>query len=225
MKTKIILLIVVVQLFSCNVFSRSNPSNKLDNLNTASSANYLSDFEKELVFEINRMRSNPAKYAKTYIAPLVKNYNGRLFYYPGDDPLKTKEGVRAMKECIRALSKASPLPLMYPSKGLSKAAGDHVKDQSRSGKTGHTGRDRSNVKARIERYGNWDVRIAENIAYGGKTPRQVVIYLLVDDGVRNRGHRTTFLHPAYKTVGVAAGSHPKYDVMCVMDFAGGFEEK
>lgn len=194
-------------------------------LNTAANVNYLSPIEKEIIFEINKLRSNPAQYANEYIAPLAKNYQHNLLYYPGDKPLRTREGVSALRECVRELKKHQPLPLVYPSRGLTRAAEDHVNDQSRTGRVGHNGSDRSNSKIRIERYGQWKVRIAENIAYGGITAKQIVIYLLIDDGVRDRGHRKTFLHPDFNEVGVAVGDHPEYGIMSVMDFAGVFIEK
>lgn len=191
-------------------------------LNTASGAGYLSDLEKEIIFEINKMRSNPSRYAEEFIAPLAEHFDRRILNYPGDIPLMTTEGVSALKECVRALKKQKPLPLIYPSEGLTLAARDHVADQSKTGKTGHTGSDRSNMRDRIERYGKWQKRIAENIAYGPKRAQQIVIYLLIDDGVPNRGHRTNMLTPEFQAIGVAVGPHPQYHVMSVMDFAGGF---
>jgi uncharacterized protein YkwD len=198
-----------------------NDSITRDELNTAANASYLSPIEKEIVYEINLFRSNPARYAKDYIAPLAKKYKKKILYYPNGKPIKTKEGVRALNECLRVLKKQSPKPIMYPSKRLSLAANDHQKDQSETGKTGHIGRDHSSLKTRIERYAKWEVRIAENIAYGNTSARQVLIFLLIDDGVKKRGHRKTLLHPAYKTVGVSYGKHPVYRTMCVTDFAGG----
>lgn len=195
------------------------------NLNTAANASYLSPLEKEIVYEINLFRSNPAKYSDDFIAPLSKKFKGKLLYYPNDQPLLTKEGAKAVNECVSELKKAKPLPILYPNQPLSKAAADHAKDQSRSGKTGHSGSDGSTSRKRIERYGNWQVRIAENIAYGGATARQIVIYLLVDDGQYDRGHRKNFLQPDFKLVGVATSNHPVYKNMCVMDFAGGMTEK
>ncbi|HKI87586.1 MAG TPA: CAP domain-containing protein [Draconibacterium sp.] len=194
-------------------------------LSTAARVNYLSPLEKDMIFEINKLRSNPAKYAAEYIVPLANRYQSRFLYYPGDKPLLTKEGISALNECVRVMKRQKPLPLMYPSYGLTKAANDHVKDQSRTGQTGHRGSDRSNCKDRMERYGDWGVRIAENIAYGGINAQQVVIYLLIDDGVRDRGHRKNFLNPDFKQVGVATGKHPGYVNMTVMDFAGAFTDK
>lgn len=228
MKTVVIILFLVT--FQKNVYEteKTNVSNADWNnsaLNTAVRANYLSPLEKEIVFEINKLRSNPAKYASEYIAPLGNRYRRRMLYYPGDKPLPTKEGISALNECVRVLKRQKPLPLIYPSLGLSKAANEHVKDQSRTGKIGHRGSDGSSSKDRMERYGTWHIRIAENIAYGGMNARQMIIYLLIDDGERDRGHRNIFLNPDLKRVGVATGSHPSYGNMTVMDFAGAFTDK
>jgi uncharacterized protein YkwD len=193
---------------------------EISKLNTASDAGYLSSLEKEIILEINKLRSDPARYATDFIVPLAKYYKQKFLYYPGDLPLLTKEGVTALHECVSDLKRQRPLPLLFPDYELTKAARDHVKDQSRTGRTGHIGSDRSTMRDRIERYGTWQKRIAENIAYGGKSARQIVIYLLIDDGVRDRGHRKNFLNPELKIVGVAAGSHPEYGMMSVMDFAG-----
>lgn len=195
------------------------------NINTAVNANYLSSLEKEIIYEINLFRSNPAEYAENFIAPLAKNYQKRILNYPGDQPILTKEGVNALYECVRVLKNATPKPILYPDRSLTNSAEDHQKDQSRTGRTGHVGSDNSNLKIRIEKYGNWKVRIAENIAYGNTSARQVVIFLLIDDDVKNRGHRNNLLNPDFKVIGVSCGSHPVYNTMCVMDFAGGVTGK
>jgi len=217
------LLILLTSLaFGSETISDKNSAWNNATLNTAANANYLTPLEKKIVFETNKLRSNPAKYAEEYIEPLAENYKQKLLYYPGDKPLMTREGVSALHECVRALKKQPALPVMHPNAGLSRAAEDHVKDQSRSGKTGHSGRDRSTSRERMERYGDWNIRIAENIAYGGISARQVVIYLLIDDGIKSRGHRKNFLHPDLRIVGVATGSHTTYGNMTVLDFAGEF---
>ncbi len=197
-----------------------------DNLNTAANANYLSPLEKEVIYEINLFRSNPAQYAEKYIAPLANNYDKKILRYPGDKPIQTIEGIKALNECVRVLKNTSTaITVLNPDPKLSKAARDHQRDQQKSGRTGHTGSDQSNLKQRIERYGKWQFTIGENIAYGNTSARQVVVFLLIDDGVKNRGHRTTLLNPNYKLVGVACGKHPVYNTMCVLDFAGGMAEK
>ena len=225
MKTKVTLLLVLFfQVSLANVpKSTAHSGWEINALNTASEAGYLSPLEKEIILEINKLRTDPKRYAEDYIAPLAKKYDRRLLYYPGDQPILTKEGVNALYECVRDLKRQQPLSIIYPSEGLTRAARDHVNDQSKTGQTGHQGSDRSNMRNRLELYGQWQVRIAENIAYGGKTAQQIVIYLLIDDGVHDRGHRKNFLNPDFRMVGVATGSHPNYGLMSVMDFAGGFK--
>jgi len=193
-------------------------------LNTAEKVNYLTPLEKEVIYEINLFRSNPARYAKQYIEPLAKYYEKKILHYPGDKSIQTIEGVRALNECVKELEKATPQPIIYPNKGLSQAARKHQKDQQKTGRTGHTGSDGSNMRQRVEKYGKWQVRIGENIAYGNSSARQIVIFLLIDDGIKDRGHRATLLHPAFKLVGVACGSHPVYETMCVLDLAGGMAD-
>ncbi len=223
MKQTLALLLLVLTVTT--VFGSNDDHEKSWNnpaLNTAADARYLTSLEREVILEINKLRSNPAQYAEDYMVPLKNNYKHNILFYPGDKPLKTAEGVDALNECIQELQKLQPLPLIYPSEGLTKAARDHVNDQSKSGKTGHVGGDHSKITDRIERYGRWNQRIAENIAYGGISAQQVVVYLLIDDGVKNRGHRENFLHPDFKWIGVASGRHPEYRNMWVMDFAGEF---
>ena len=47
-------------------------------LNTAANVDYLSPLEKEVIYEVNLFRSNPAAYAQKYIAPLVDNYEDKI---------------------------------------------------------------------------------------------------------------------------------------------------
>jgi uncharacterized protein YkwD len=212
-------------LITLTCLTYANDPNPASPLNTAANASYLSPLEKEIVYEINLFRSNPAQYAEKYIAPLAKNYHKNILQYPGDKPIMTVEGIKALHECVRELKKATPKPILYPNEALTKAAADHCRDQSRTGRTGHIGSDKSNLKTRIERYGKWKVRIAENIAYGNTSARQVIIFLLIDDNVKDRGHRENMLNPHFKLIGVSTGYHPEYQTMSVMDFAGEMDDE
>jgi hypothetical protein len=207
------------------VLSFSENPEKYSLLNTAENVDYMSDLEKDVVYEINLFRSDPSEYARKYIAPLARCYKGRILYFPGEPPIMTKEGVRALNECVKALMNESPVCVVTPNKLLTKATNDHQKDQSRTGRVGHWGSDGSKMRNRIERYATWQTRIAENIAYGSTNARQIVVLLLIDDGVRGRGHRINFLRPDVNYVGVSCGYHPEYKSMCVMDFAGNVSPK
>jgi len=52
----------------------------------------------------------------------------------------------------------------------------------------------------------------------------MVMQLIIDDGVKGRGHRKNIFAKGFATAGVACGTHPRFDTMCVIDFSGGFRE-
>ena len=129
-----------------------------------------------------------------------------------------------MQEAVNFLNHARPLPPLSFSNGLSMGAMAHVANQGAAGETGHEGTDRSSPWDRMARYGKWTGTAGENISYGVSGARQIVISLIVDSGVSNRGHRKNIFQRGFGVAGVACGSHAKWGTMCVMDFAGGFVE-
>src|SRR4029078_1893411 len=96
----------------------------------------------------------------------------------------------------------APLAL---SPGLCLAAADHCREQA-GGAMGHYGNHGSEPGNRIRRYGLVSQGCAENIAYGHHTAREIVLALIVDDGVRGRGHRKNIFHPTYNWAGEDSAS-------------------
>ena len=148
-------------------------------LDTARDADYMDDIEKDVILEMNMARSNPSKYAELYIQPRTKKFNGKI--YGGN--LQTNEGVAVVNECIKFMQTQKPLSVLNPSKGLTQAAKDHASTQSLTDKTGHTGTDGSDPFKRMKKYGSYKTA-GENISYGSKTAREIVVTLLIDDGVK-----------------------------------------
>ena len=174
--------------------------------------------------ELNLARTRPAEYIAILREYRAHIHNGML-EYPGEIPVELNEGTRAVDEAISFLKKQRPVAPFSLSQGLSLAARDLAADQGRSGGTGHSGSDGSSPPARMSRHGKWLKTAGENCAYGAGTARQIVIQLIVDDGVPSRGHRSNIFNSACTVVGIAVGPHPKYRFVCVMDFAGGFRDK
>jgi len=179
---------------------------------------------REVAEETNRLRGDPASYA-SYLEAMLPRFDGFVLERPGRPFLRTDEGAPAVQEAIAAMRAARPVQPLQWSEGLARAAGDHVRDQGPIGGTEHTGTDGSDPARRMERYGRWRGGVAENIAYGENPARDVVLQLVIDDGVPNRGHRDALLEGDWGISGVACGRHRDYGQICVMDYAVGYEER
>ncbi|MBD0369522.1 MAG: CAP domain-containing protein [Pyrinomonadaceae bacterium] len=184
----------------------------------------LSTLEKAVLDEMNLARTSPTQYA-TYLEALRKYYNGKAFKQPGVAAVQTIEGASALEEAIKYLRNAKPLPQLQLSKGMCLGAKDQSFDQGQTGDVSHQGKDKSFSWDRVARYGEWKTPVSENIAYDSGTARDIVINLIVDDGVPTRGHRNNIFNSSYIVTGVSCGNHPLFGNMCVCTFAGGFTEK
>lgn len=176
-----------------------------------------------MVDETNFARTKPAEYV-ALLQDWAQSFDGKRVRRKGETTLLTQEGVSAVQEAIAFVQRQVPLPPLDTAQGLHLAAADHCADQGPKGATGHDGSDGSSSDTRVARHGQWLKTMGENISYGSQTGRDVVLSLIVDDGVPGRGHRTNIFSPEFAVVGVGCGSHRGYRVMCVMDYAGGFAD-
>jgi len=164
---------------------------------------------RAVIRELNFARENPSLYA-TFVAE--------------SRPFHMIERGRAVDEAVHFLKKARPLPPLTLSSGMSRAAADHCAEQI-GGQLGHDGNDRSTPGDRISRYGSWSTTWGENISYSRKSAREVVLALIIDDGVRGRGHRKNIFNPKFNYAGAGFGPHARYRTVCTIDFAGGYAER
>lgn len=162
----------------------------------------------ELIAEMNLARTQPAAYADI-VAARGAAAGG---------------SARSVAEAVRFLRKQSPVAPLVRSAGLTQAALAHVLDTGPRGVKGHRGSDGSNVSKRASRFGRWDVRIGENILYGRASARDVIVALIVDEGVSDRYHRRNIFERSFRHVGAAAGPHSTYGAMFVTDFAAVYRD-
>ncbi len=194
-----------------------------EKLNTGKDADYLTDDEKNLILAMNLTRHNPPKYAKLYVYPRLQYFDNTLFLFPGKTPQRTREGIEAVRELYREYLETDPLPLFYPSEGLSKASEGHAKYMKKTGATSHEGG--GGMSARVSRHGQWVSGLSENLHWGTTNAHEAIMSLMIDDGVKNRGHRMNQMDPSYRKVGVAIEEHPQMRRSYVINFAVDFIEK
>lgn len=176
--------------------------------------------DKTLLSEINLARTSPKTYAG-FLRDRIKLYDGKVLRLPGEIPLRTQEGAGAVREAVRHLGKAKPVPALKWSAPLALAALDHARYLGRTGAMSHLGSKGEEPSDRAQRYGSKASLFGENISFGPSVARQVITDLLVDDGVKSRGHRRNMLSPDFTEVGAACGPHKRYGTVCVIAFAAG----
>ena len=172
--------------------------------------------DKEVFAVLNEVRANPKSLIPD-VEAVLKHMEKGVYRAPGSNMgLRYNEGEASLEEAIKFLNEQSPLPPFKRNKGLDAAAKKLMKDQSKTGNTGHVGSDGSRMCDRIKVLKSG---IAENVNYNATSARNIVRQLVVDDGVLSRGHRGNIFNEKYTMVGIASGTHPNRDAVCVMDFA------
>ncbi len=178
--------------------------NKLD---TARNVKYMSSKEKDIILEMNMARSNPGLYAELYLEP-YKEF------------LTSDETVQSVDECIETMKLTGTMKMLKPSEGLSRCAQKHAASQSSSGVTGHTRINGASFRNDVKKYVNYRI-LGECVLYGVDSVRDIVIQLLIDDGVSGRGHRENLLNPSFEFAGCGfTDNHSEYKFECVIDYGG-----
>ncbi len=223
-----------VILFFFSVISLSIHAQEVDwndeKLNTAKAATYMQPEEREMVYEINRLRSDPARYAKAFITIRLNNAlkdlkdygRGDSNYsltttYVNNKPSKVdttwhyvnEENVKALQTVYDTLLKLKPLSILKPDEGIYKACIKHAKDQGPTNNVNHQGRDGSWPNERIMKFSPKMEDGNENLAYNGNAPvRIIVLQLLVDEGIPGYGHRYNMLNAKWTHVACYATRPP-----------------
>ena len=170
-------------------------------------------FLRQLVEEINLARTNPAAYASK-VQEYIPHFQDKILKMPDQRvAIKTQEGATAYEECVNFLRSAEPTEAHVPSRGLTRIANDFLSgvqsvDPSQIGTI--------DMNAIIDKYGSFQGNFSRAMEFGGSTPEQVVINLLVSDGDKSRSQRDALLNPILKRVGVAQGKHDIYRTVTII---------
>ena len=169
-------------------------------LNTANKVNYLNDEEKEVILVMNMARHDGPLFVRTLLANYVEE--------------KQVENSSYLRSLRKDLNKVEGLIPLQPEKDLTAAAQGHAIKSGKSGRVGH-----QDFNKRFDPLmGNPYTHVGENCSYGYETAMDIVISLLIDEGVKDHGHRKNILMVDFNSVGVAIRPHKTYRINCVMDY-------
>jgi uncharacterized protein YkwD len=160
---------------------------------------------EEVVILLNSVRTDPQKFLAEYLIPYIEKNN-----------LKDNQYAISLVAELKALEKMEALQL---SSTISKISKTHAIDLGMKGKVGHTSSDGTTFDKRLRQRAKAGGAVAENCDYGNKKPIDIVMSLLIDDGIESLGHRKNILESRFRWIGIAIEQHKKYGVSCVMDFA------
>lgn len=177
-----------------------------DRANTAKDVSYLSDDEKSVICLCNLARLNGTLFANTYLRD-----------YVAEKSLKSEY----VQTLIKDLQNVRNLPMLIPDLGLCTAAANHASDIGSTGRTGHKSSDGKDLVKRFEKYFAKGT-VSENCSYGKAAPLDIVMQLLIDDGVESLGHRNVMLSEQFGAVGVSIAKHTVFNYNCVLDFYDSF---
>jgi uncharacterized protein YkwD len=87
-----------------------------------------------------------------------------------------------------------------------------------NGLVGHQGSDKPNPLTRIAKYATIDGNWGACSSFGLKNGREVVLTLLIDDGVEARGHRDMLLNNEFTKIGSYVSQHLIHKQVAVQNY-------
>ena len=167
--------------------------------NTATGAKYMTPAEKEVIYIMNLMR----QYPQQFLNLVVKNWPDSSYRtYWKDNTYYTS--------LLTDLQKMKPAPLLLPDSVLWVSASCHAKTSGLAGYVGHQ-RQTPDCKSK-ERF------LGECCDYGSSKPLDIVMSLLIDEGVESLGHRKILMENRYTGTAVSIMPHKKYGTNAVINF-------
>ncbi|MGI8468218.1 MAG: CAP domain-containing protein [Pyrinomonadaceae bacterium] len=179
--------------------------------------------EQSVLDEINAARADPQRYIK-YLEDYKKLFKGNTVFLPDYLQIQTSEGTSVVDEAIEFLKTAPKFAPYKLSGGLNQTSNTQLKDLMENSAIGHLGKDGSDLQTRLTKVGRFTGEYGENITRAAEIPRQIVMMMIIDDGVKSRGHRKNIFSPNFKMVGISFGKGKIGEGLCVVDFAEGFYE-
>ena len=176
------------------------------------------EIEEDIFKAQNECRKNPFNYI-IKLKEISSYFNDKIYQHPNEDPITTYEGADSIEDAMQYLKSLKTYPPLEYSEEISKACRDHIADIGPKGLTTHEGSDGSNITDRIEKYCEWDGMVAENLDFGFRIGENVIMNMIIDDGIKERIQRKNIFNKEFNYVGIGAGPHKIYGICVVIGYA------
>ena len=148
--------------------------------------------EPAILSEINRVRTDPQGYAQ-WLEKQRQYYDGVWLKLPGEKPIRTNRGLKALEEAIAVLKNQQPLTPLATSEQILVTANDQLENFATA----------NNI---------------QNISYGRVTAEGIVMSLVVDELFPDRRRRNSLLSPDFDNTGVVCKPDPRYAKVCAIAY-------
>lgn len=160
--------------------------------NSAKNMGWLTPSEQKIYYYLNLARLNPRGFCNKYLIPKLSTWDSTNVY---------------LLTLIDYMYEMKPRNAVVPDRKQYDNAKCHA---TTSGTLGYVGHDRQSKTCKSGFSG-------ECCSYGLSDPLEIVLQLLIDDGVTSLGHRYICLG-WYEVCGIAMAPHKGYGTNVVMDF-------
>ncbi len=168
----------------------------------------LNSYQQETIYWLNYVRLYPKRFHDNVLMPFLSQFPEANSNYS--------------KSLSSDLLNMHSVAALVPEEKLTRVATAHATDLAKHGASiSHSSTSGKSFQERMNKAGFFS-NVAENIYEGKRSPLEAVLFLLIDTGVKNVGHRKTILSKEMKHVGVYY--HPikgrKDMYFLVQDFSG-----
>ena len=164
--------------------------------NTAKHSYYMTSEERNVIWILNLARHDGVLFAKTFYREYLENNNMEHTIY--------------VRSLYKDLNRIKDRGILDPKIKLHWLAHGHATWSGKNGKTGHQDFDKRAKKASGDLF-------SECCDYGPENAMDIVMDLLIDEGITSLGHRRNLLNLSIQYIGVSIQPHKYYRFNCVIN--------
>lgn len=165
----------------------------------------LSAEAKEWFYWTNFSRAKPRVFWDSVVAPILQTFPNLKSSYSNS--------------LRRDLYNSPSLPMLKPNDALTSVAQAHANElKKRNSPPSHTSPSGKTFQDRMM-IGGINRCAGENISFGPSNTVLALVFLYIDEGISDLGHRVSLLNKDYKEMGIGISAFPNGSFMVIQDFS------